>query len=234
MLCPKCGYITFDKLDTCPKCRGDWSGIAEKISGTSSSIDPFCFLRKVIGEENKSEGAASFAAVKIDETPSVTMGAGLPEEEGIEMSLDGLPQIDLSGFGSETPKEEAEAEFELSFDDENEAGVGVAKPPEPPKPQEAVTGQIGLDLNDIDLSDLVTQQEASDSVAGMNESLDLDLASLEIDPQQSGSSSIDLDFGDDEDGLNLSLELEPQATSSSEKKRQTAIPDLGLNLDLDE
>jgi hypothetical protein len=213
MLCPKCGYITFDKLGACPKCRKDWSGIADKIGGTASSTDSFCFLGKVIGEEPEPEAAGYDTA------------ADLTEQDETAVSLDGLPEIDLSGIENEESFQEAEAELDFSLADVGGREAEATMP--------KTEGQAGSGLDDIDLSDLVMSEKEAD--AGADETLDLDFGSLDIDNQQSGSSSIDLDLaGAENDVLNLSLDLDEEGGKAAKKKSDAEIPDLGLTLDLDQ
>ncbi len=39
MKCPKCGFLTFDNLDSCKRCGADWTADRAKLSGLSQSRD---------------------------------------------------------------------------------------------------------------------------------------------------------------------------------------------------
>ncbi len=254
MLCPKCGYITFDRQDTCPKCKKDWAGITDKLGGTTSSIDSFCFLGRVLGEEPETaENETHDAPLAGAEQISVPVENDAQEDGDIGTSFDEVPEIDLSGIESEVPEQETSKEVDLTFADANEQKT-EATPPQPPADlQDASDQQPGLELDDIDLSDLVTLEEKSSTSAAVAETLDLDISSLEIDTPQSDSGSIDfslesdsdsasssdsvldLDVDDsDEIALDLSLDLDLEAVQPEKKKSDAAIPDLGLSLELDD
>lgn len=226
MLCPKCGYITFDRLETCPKCRKKCAGVGEAIAGVSSSVDTPCFLGSVIKRSVPSDAS-------LQESQSTPEGPDL-DLSGEDIVLDELPGIDFSDSDAGVDKpEEGGIEFDLSMGSEADEVVVVDVDEEP----------SSLDLNDIDLSDLVTEEKIEDRGEAeidlgvqahevkQDEDVELDLSALEGLAEQSDSELIDLDLDED---LDLSLDLEPDADSENDKKDSPVIPDLGLSLDLDE
>ena len=51
MRCPKCGYISFDHLEKCKKCKKAIGEILEEIQGTTHDISTPVFLRVETGGE---------------------------------------------------------------------------------------------------------------------------------------------------------------------------------------
>ena len=50
MRCKKCGYISFDKVETCSKCAASLADVSGQISGTVQKVDAPFFLASVLGD----------------------------------------------------------------------------------------------------------------------------------------------------------------------------------------
>ena len=55
MKCPKCGYISFDYNDSCPKCNKDISAEREKMNLPSYAPNPPSLLTALTGEGDEPE-----------------------------------------------------------------------------------------------------------------------------------------------------------------------------------
>ncbi len=246
MLCPKCGYITFDKLSDCPKCNKSWESVAENISGTGSTVERQCFLGRVLKEDDTSEPSPKADLVAevppsdsgSTEEPNELLDAGTKADEGsLEAALDELPEIDFTDEKSDESKDEAEIDFSIDIDE------SAPLPPPAAISKEGTGEGTTVDLNDIDLSGLVS--EGDDAQEEENEGISLNMEDLnngEVEVEISGvddlsdETSPEIDFNlddDDDDFLDLSLDLE-SSESVGPKKKDPVIPDLGLSLDLDE
>lgn len=124
MLCPKCGFISFDHLSACVKCHNDLSQIGAELHGTATDAACRDFLGVVLmnasaPQENPSELEEVSIAIdlplaqeeKDDNAGEALTGAGpdfgaeeaaaaVPDEESpaLEFDLEEMPPLDLSDF----------------------------------------------------------------------------------------------------------------------------------------
>jgi len=178
MRCPKCGYISFDHLEFCKKCKKDISGVVEELDGVVFEAVPPVFLafehegvsaeskgydydhvgdENMEGEEEAVELSLGDEDTEIDHEIVMDLG---DDGEGEELVLadeedEGL-SIDFDDFEEATP----DGEIILDFDD-NEKKVAESK------------GEgLPLDFGEIDISDLAPPEE--DTEEPVTESLSLD------------------------------------------------------------
>jgi hypothetical protein len=137
MRCPKCGYISFDRLKSCDKCRADLTAVAAQLQGTVGKIVPPCFLGAALGIQQPSADDSG-PALYVEDEPQV-----LSEWKAKDLPV-GQSELDLS--------EVALDELDLS-----EAAQDETNPDEQPMPS--------LDLKDIDLSDLAMPQKEEEELA---------------------------------------------------------------------
>lgn len=258
MRCPKCGYISFDHVETCLKCNKDISGSTEAEGTTYQEAAP-SFLKVSVGydsvDESDSSSEIEFAGAEEgfefsdpDLDVLVEGGEGLEFEDSDETEeLIAFEEADLEDTGSDFQLEaDDESDDEDSFDfNLEDDGEELAAPPSLNVPDE---------LSDI--SDLAPPgQEQAGSGDGMSLSLDdevsmdedLDLDGLDLDLGLGGDSNatdsdlslslddIDLSVEDDSDieGLSMDLDLGGLDESPAPKKEKVpgSLDDLSLSLD---
>lgn len=152
MRCPKCGYISFDIIDSCVKCGKDISGAANELEGTVASVPAPSFLR-IPGSETSEETAGVDVEEPLDlgsedegemeisldeessvETEEFAMDLGAEEEAEAEIDLgeadagsEDVPEIDLGEEQAEAVEtSEAETDFGLDEEPEEEAAIGIS------------------------------------------------------------------------------------------------------------
>ena len=112
MRCPKCGYISFDYNQICPKCNKDISSEQVKTNLPSYKPDPPSLLGALIGDADEShaglevDSSSEYEADAPDE--SLDDSGGL---EGEELSADDSQEIEMSLDADES------GELEISVDD---------------------------------------------------------------------------------------------------------------------
>ncbi len=259
MRCPKCGYISFDHMDTCLKCNKDISKGVEVTGTTYHAVAP-SFLR--VPEKNDvevdpqlqevEEGDFEFIDPDLDvlnneDEADIAIAEVVEEDGGIEFQLEADEEFEGEGF-----------DFDID-DDEDEDGFAVS----PVSEQES---QASLSVPDelADISDLAPpvreRVSPADSGSGMELSLDdemslddsLDLDGLDLDlglgsdkgeadaaVQSLSLDDIDLseaDLGaksDELGGLNMDLDLDGLDENSDAEKEKSASSLDGLSLSLD-
>jgi 4-hydroxy-3-methylbut-2-en-1-yl diphosphate synthase IspG/GcpE len=78
MKCPKCGYISFDYNEVCPKCNKNIAALRDKMSLPSYKAAPLSMLKALTGEASDTD--ADISVQVSDDTTSV-----LEEEEGLSL-----------------------------------------------------------------------------------------------------------------------------------------------------
>ena len=139
MKCPKCKYITFDYLDTCPRCGKDMSEEKAKLNIFTIKPNPPSLLDSLIGDLDDSS---------VDPTESIKEGiedVKLKEEgiydDGSELNID----IDEEPI-SESGKDAELGLVDLGSSKENRAQESVQK-----EESEKDSEEVALDLGDVEL-----------------------------------------------------------------------------------
>jgi hypothetical protein len=153
MRCPKCGFISFDHLESCKICQKSLADLIATISGTTYDATPPMFLTVPTNDRAPASSSAgisktdTFAAPAADE-PVINFDesgesvfsldddftpAELRKEIEFPEGADGL-LMDLDDFGEDTPEEE----FTLQADE----------------PAKEETPLPSMDFGDLDISDL--------------------------------------------------------------------------------
>ena len=166
MRCPKCGYITFDHLETCTKCRKNIAQASQQLSGTVFKAEAPSFLQFEVHESDT------------DNDASVDL---LPEDEGLElnMSADGDDGVDmelsLEGDTLESDEAQADEDLDLDFMDESVEALGLGGSEDGESigldldqgGKNAAEGEDGLqlDLSELDISDLAPPAADEDDLS---------------------------------------------------------------------
>lgn len=191
MLCPKCGFISFDNLPACGKCHGDLSGVAAELHGTATEGAGRFFLGALIKDDVGTEVPAG----RFDDSPAIASalaqddeGAGaegsaltfadedLGEEEASLFSVDESPALEL-GL-DETPR--------LDKPDSGLAvGAGTPGGERPESESDAESVPLDLDAEEGSApSSLVDDQAESGPPA-----LEIDASSLTLDSDSGAERS---------------------------------------------
>jgi hypothetical protein len=250
MRCPKCGYISFDHIETCLKCKKDISGSTEVEGTTYHAVVP-SFLR-VPEKENVGvsfEGADDFdedGSGFSDSDPDALVG-GSEEDEGT-ITFGGTGSEDFMLEEDDESDEEGSFEFDLDdgldFFDEKTAETPVLKLPDeladisdlaPPEDlnREAVSG-VGMNLSIDDELNLDEDRDLDGLDLGLSDTKDLSGADLSL-----SLDDIDLSAGDitaessELDDINLDLGLDDfeAVPASAKEKSSGSLDDISLSLD---
>lgn len=208
MKCPKCGYISFDYNEVCPKCNRDISGAGAKMNHPSYIPNPPSLLGSLIGQDNG-------APLDLEFSPP----EGIPPLK--------RPQEMDSGKISPDPAVEAEPEeFEISIDSDMEDEImleelTVEEPYEASDSEEEILFEPDLE-DEIDFEDL-TIDEPEQSLPEEEIPFEPDLADLdkELESPDSLMDRKDVsmeDAGNIEEGLDLALDLDDEKDSDMEEK----------------
>ncbi len=179
MRCPKCGFISFDLVETCGKCGKDISGEMGLPKGTTTYIEPPRFLRldaakadpeEPEGVEEEMEFETEDAVMDMEEESSREIEfsldeeparAGEPEIEEVEMDL-GMADISLEETSPaemageidlgeiEEPPQQEEEDFTIDLGEE--------------EPVEQADEEPKFDFAEIDISDLAPAEKETDTL----------------------------------------------------------------------
>ncbi len=225
MRCPKCGYITFDHLETCTKCGKNIAAESAKLSGTVFKARVPLFLR-------------------LDELSDAHDGESIPDRLGgkepeVEFSLEDEELMDSYVEDDAAVEEEEIVPDEIVSLDDNEDEFDLVLPSDVASEINDDAGEIELELEsdqgdtageafrELDISDLappvendkdVPLAELTKEVADAGESVDLS-SDYTAPPMNSGAGLEDLQT----DGLDLDTPFLPPAGSSSAKKLRPAV-----------
>lgn len=237
MRCPKCGFISFDHMESCLKCKKDISGSTE-VEGTTYHAEAPSFLRVP-------EKAASEPEFAPDETDSFDTNDDFAEDDYdfSDPELDVLVEeedddeegaITFGGDESgdflleEDEESNEEGEFEFDLDEDLDlSGEEQTAPPALNVPDELA-----------DISDLappaVVEIPSPSAADEMNISLD-DEMSLDEDLDLDGLD-LDLGLGEKSDALDaeLSLSLDDIELAAGDITEENSdLDELSMDLDLD-
>ncbi len=214
MRCPKCGYISFDHLETCLKCNKDMSGASVETEGTTFNVEAPIFLK--IQTDN-----TSYDTVELDEEFS-DLGDDL-----VDPDLDILIDDDDSEENIEFDGGlEGEEDFSIALEDdigeeltEKEESTGID------------LGQFGEFESDAPAPDEEVEIRLPDELADIS-----DLSAPEIAGGEDVSASSETDVEDklSGDGFEVKLDLgetdsDFSLSSTEEKQKDSLSGDLSLD-----
>jgi hypothetical protein len=257
MRCPKCGFISFDHVENCVKCKKEISGGTE-VQGTTYKAAAPSFLRMTT-EYNTVEESDPSTEIEFGGTddgfeysdPDLDVLVGGDDEIGLGDDTEdviSLEDPDLGAPGDDFQLETDDGGFDFEIEDEmgeQDSDLSLSLPDElsdisdlsPPRQGQAGAGD-GMSLS-------------LDDETGVSDDLDLDGLDLDLglDIGDDGGSSemgddlslslddIDLSAEDDSglDGLDMSLDLggldESKSPAPKSEKSSGSLDDLFLSLD---
>lgn len=244
MKCPKCGYISFDHNEICPKCNKNIAALRDKMSLPSYKAAPLSMLKALTGEASDSN--ADISVQVSEDTASV-----LEEEEGLSLEdsqaieamektfkdsqdFDMQLETTLDEVWDETPKEDT---ADLSLDLEDLPVEDVRLEPEQAQDAAEIETIIDSDLlptegEDLEKTALFEPAETDEETAGFN--LD-DLSQSESEPisevklQEKAEDDAPIDLED----LASSLDEPTKNLNQPVKIEDLELEDLNLDLELD-
>lgn len=250
MRCPKCGYISFDRVERCGKCAHGLSEVAGQLNGTMAKVVTPGFLQPLLRGGRVEDGDAA-AVIDLDDevelaviddeeeavAPVVDEAAeelmAQEEEEPLPMpSLDGLDVSDLVTLQEEEVVLDLGAQKPGALEQAAEAGEPAEAGPE--------KATAAAESRDDDLTSLNIGGAAADADEALGIAADegvLDLSALiDVGGAPAGEES-SADEGAaktaaiDED---LSLVFGEEEEAPAPTPKPTATEELNLTLDVDE
>jgi hypothetical protein len=223
MRCPKCGYITFDHLEICTKCKKEIAAASEQLSGTVFKAEAPAFLQFAVRE---SDSGNEVSDDLLQEDKDIDLEFPMEGKE-IDDSLDNDDlEFDFLDDGQDVPASQGDVEgdeFDLAlFDDESDEL-------DLDEEDTAVTGGEDapqLDFSELDISDLAPPDDDDD---------DLSLAELTLDDvtdrpvareENSGQPLMGTGAGLEDlhvDDLDLEIPSLPPAGSVTGKKMRPSV-----------
>ncbi len=166
MRCPKCGYISFDSLGSCKKCKKNISELVGELEGTVFESQAPVFLHIEPGTSCSPAEETSADSTAVDETDAAPAFPPVTEEEQEEVTMEEADSDETIAFED---FEEVETTNEIILEDETMDEVGTESS------DDAVTegDDLQLDFGDIDISDLAPPDTDTDATTA-TESLTLD------------------------------------------------------------
>ena len=164
MRCPKCGYISFDTLGSCKKCKKNIGELVEELEGTVFESPAPVFLHIEPGttyspaEKNTEDGTSA------EEKEAGPAFPPIVEEEPEDVAMDGETETD--GTIAFEDFEEVETTSEMVLDDETMNEVGTE------------SDDLQLDFGDIDISDLAPPETDAEVTATESLTLDDDIETI--------------------------------------------------------
>jgi len=193
MRCPKCGFISFDHLDECLKCKRNIKASTGALGGFVLNVKPpsFLDLQPPPSNEGSEEGALDDDFV--DDDLDILVDEDEPEDLA-EISLDDdESEIELPGSSSRADEEEdREIEIDLSqFEDAYRPKVSLSEVSAPSNDHEEVSIHLDLPEEEVkielpdelsDMSDLAPPKKVEGTASmALDESGDEDFPDFELD-----------------------------------------------------
>ncbi|MFO7617363.1 MAG: hypothetical protein R6V75_08935 [Bacteroidales bacterium] len=253
MRCPKCGYISFDHLETCLKCKKDIKSAADALPGSVFNVATPVFLRfdrESVGKQDDDELVEAEMAEEMqleDEDLEVLIADPQEEEQSKRVVT---RERDAVAVREDEEEEDREIDFDLSQFEES-AKTAETAPTESvaenlaPGAGVAPVIEIPEELADIsDLAppkretalatpaDIVTEQEAAtDGLSDLRlDDLDLDLQLDDLDGAAEQHSLGETVLSLDE--LDFTETLPKSDSPAVRSKRQEMDDELNFDLDL--
>lgn len=258
MRCPKCGYISFDLLDECLKCRKNIKASGGTLGGFVLNVKPPSFLDLQLQQADENDDGTEEVLLDhdfVDNDLDILIEED-EQEDLAEITLDDeMGEIALpESISLEGEDEEREIEIDLSqFEDAPELEVNLSDEPVSSEGQEEVSINLDMPESEIsfelpeelsDMSDLAPPEKEEQELAmGSGESGDAEFPDLELDDLNFDLGLDDLDTemptavkGKEETVLSLDdIEFPDTLAPGGDKKGKPGSffdDDLDIELDL--
>lgn len=175
MRCPKCGYISFDHLEQCVKCKKNIKAVSEALPGTVFNVPAPAFLHLDLDSDEAMESDMSMGDVAmadddfIDDDLEILADDGSDDGEGGEVVP--APALAAARGGKSTAIEEEdddrEIEIDLSQFEDTEEFQGSGTVAEKPKKNDELSLALDLPEELNDLSDLAPPPRVAEAPVAM-------------------------------------------------------------------
>ena len=158
MRCPKCGYISFDHLEACLKCKKNIKAASEALQGGVLQVTPPVFLN--LQPESQESQQDEYELLVDDEESG---------EEYVDPDLDVILEEDSdvepsSEVDFDAGKEDDSADFEISMDDFEDDDIAIDF-----SEDDEIAIDLGQDGDDAGIKEQVVERQ-SDAVEEEGES----------------------------------------------------------------
>jgi len=203
MRCPKCGFISFDHLEQCVKCKKNIKAVSDTLHGTVFNVAAPSFLHLDLNRDDDEEydeitvDAPADEDDFVDDDLEVLVDDGMNDEQEEQIPLQapvitaksGKPEVELE------TSEEREIEIDLSQFEDAEEFQGVDATAEKPKKADELSLSLEWPEELNDLSDLsppgrsTTAPKVPVEVEAAPASGDLEIEGLDFDLGLNGLES---------------------------------------------
>lgn len=216
MRCPKCGFISFDMVESCTKCGKNINKAAEELKGTTADVDLPLFLNL---DYNSYEESAEEETAAEEEVMDLDIGG---EEEMVDFSLEEEEAAAVEEEVDFTVEEETAAEPDTGVD------VELGEPEEKEK---------ALDISDLGPAEEEIQEAEEELAAPVEDefTLEAEPAAAEEPAAEAPEEEAREGGGELEDLEVEGIDLESSSAPKSGKvmpsvKTGTALDDFDIDL----
>ena len=196
MRCPKCGYISFDYNQVCPKCSKDISSEQEKLHIPAFRPDPPSLLGALIGEANESHigirmpeasesGYAKEPEIEFGDSSSFESGEVSFDSQELVRSMESQEQAiegESGDLESQRAEDTSDFEFESPVAEQTPPGATEMEPSTAAdEPQEFSAEEVvspidssELNLDEISLDDSGTTPQTTGEDLGQETGFDFE------------------------------------------------------------
>lgn len=220
MRCPKCGFFSFDHLESCKKCHKFIGDLSSEFQGTVFEAQAPSYLQKLYSRQAVAppvQETAGGGDITSSDEGDIVLELADDDSDGLqiqeEISMETAPAaeerelvVDMEAFGEVSPREE----FSLDLPEQNEESSDIL-----PK----------LDFGDLDISDLAPPSDEQAFPPEFEEKLQFE----EMEPVAAMEVSADV-----EPVAALSPAPAPPSAPRPASGKSSGLEDLNFNgLDLD-
>jgi hypothetical protein len=189
MRCPKCGYVSFDYNQTCPKCNKDISSEKAKIGLTSFKPIPPSLLGVLTGEANESH-----TDLNIDGLSNLgntgKMDINQDDSDGFEMddmAIDeGDESLDFSAEDGSLENASIEDDLDMDLDDSGSLDDDTLDIDQSvlTEPNQESDMELDLDIGGENEVDSLNLEEPLSEEPGQDDSLEIELNAISLDTNE--------------------------------------------------
>ena len=218
MKCPKCGYISFDNNQVCPKCNRDISYEQEKLNLPAFRPNPPSLLGTLTGEVLESH-----VDMQIDQSYSEDVATDIVTEQDVNYEDSGVIDMGEITFDDSGALDSGEVFFSGSQQGDIDLDLGETTEFEAPEGIEPLPQEESV--SDLDLDSLSDSSEMmidiGDAETGKEEEISLDLEDFS-DEASATDGMAPLESAEDEEG-DVSFDFEDLALDESDSSEEPQI-----------
>ncbi len=221
MRCPKCGYISFDHLELCLKCKKDISETSSQVEGTTFQGEAPVFL-KLQTESNSydmgDDSSDEFGEIDNIEIEDPDLDVLVEDKGGIEFDGGDIEPMDDEEFSISMDDEEPEEDLDLDLEQFSDFEENI---------EESKDVQMSIPEELADMSDLSPPATSDSPLPEKDDGFNLDLDEFASDFSLSSSGK------EEGEVANLSPEDIGDISPAQPEEPTTAFDDAMEDLDSD-